>query len=58
MIDQGEVIQNHPRMPYRRTKVEVEAEEAAKRDADDVVAANVDVGDERLPPTPHGHPCL
>jgi hypothetical protein len=46
------------RRPYSGAKVEVEAEEAAKGDADDVVAADVDIGDERLPSTAHGHPCL
>ncbi|BAS84994.1 Os03g0572050, partial [Oryza sativa Japonica Group] len=38
-------------------EVEVEAEEAAEGDTDDVVAAYVDVGHERLPSAAHGHTC-
>ena len=58
-IDKGKVkIRSHARRPYRCAKVEVESEEAAKGDANDVVAADVDVGDERLPSAAHGHPCL
>ena len=42
---------------YRRSEVEVEPEEAPEGDADDVVAADIDVRDERLPSAAHGHPC-
>jgi hypothetical protein len=42
---------------YRGSKVKVEAEEAAKGDANDVVAADIDVGDEGLPSAPNSHPC-
>ena len=45
-------------MHYRSAKVEVEAEEAAKGDANDVVTTDVDVCDECLPSTAHSHPCL
>lgn len=58
MIDQAKVIQNHAQMPYHCTEVEVEAEEEAKGDAHGIVAADVDVGDKRLPTTAHGYPCL
>lgn len=43
---------------YRSAEVEVEAEEAAEGDTDDVVAAYVDVGHERLPSAAHGHTCV
>lgn len=43
---------------YRSAEVEVEAKEAAEGDTDDVVAAYVDVGHERLPSAAHGHTCV
>jgi predicted alpha/beta-hydrolase family hydrolase len=42
---------------YHRSKVKVEAEEAAKGDANDVVAADIDIGDEGLPSAPNSYPC-
>lgn len=42
---------------YLGPQVECEAKKNAKWNADDVVAANVDIGHERLPPAANGDAC-
>jgi hypothetical protein len=42
-------------MEHLRSEMEFEAEEDAERDADEVVAPDVYVSDELLPPTADGH---
>lgn len=48
---------NEKGVSYRGAKVKVEAEETSEGDSDNIVAADVDVGNECLPPTAHGHTC-
>jgi hypothetical protein len=46
------------RAQYLHTELEDEPEQGAEGDADYVVAANVHVGHELLPPTPNGDTCV
>jgi hypothetical protein len=47
---------SHVQRFHRRSKVKVEPQEAPKGDANDVVAADVNICDEGLPSTPHSYP--
>ena len=49
------VLLNSIWFTYHRVHAELEAEERRERDADEVVAADVDEGDERLPAGSDGH---